>query len=285
MLGPGVPGYFRNVKCAPEKLFVEGWGNDKKPGELKILAEGFHSSINKPFVAVVREAKTYSALAKLAGSLPNLDEEFFKSNAVLAAFLGERNTGGYGVEINREANGKIRVAEKKPGKGVMVPEMITAPFKIVAVEGGAGLPVLLALDETWRQEMQSYRVTAGKFDAGGGFAGITEHFGIGGDLRVMRAQRLVTFAFDIHSTGSERSRSLVEFATGEIKSDRQITINKMSADSLVNSPNSGLQATGAFTIGEQKFSLTFTSLPSYVTDAYLGTGSIEAEAVVSKPKI
>ena len=119
---------------------------------------------------------------------------------------------------------------------------------------------------------------------GGGFAGITEHFGVGGDVRVMREQRLVTFAFDIYSTGSERKRSLVEFATGEIKSDRQITIHKMSADSLINSPNSGLQATGAFTIGDKKLSLIFTSLPSYVADAYLGTGGIEAEAAVSAPK-
>jgi hypothetical protein len=279
-----VLGYFRNVRFADEKPVVTVQDNDRKPGEIKVLAEGSHSRITNPFVAVVRDAETHAALLKLDGNLPKLDEEFFKSNTIVAVFLGERNTGGYSVEITREGTGGIRVAEKVPGKGVMVPQMITSPFKIVAVERGASLPVLLALDDTWRQEMQSYRVTAGKFGAGGGFAAITEHFGVEGEVRVIREQRLLTFSFDIYSSGSERKRSLVEFATGEIKGSTQITIHKMSAGSLLNSPNSGLQATGAFTIGDKKLSLTFTSLPSYISDAYGGAGSIEAEAAVSAPK-
>ena len=282
--GTEMPGYFRNVRLTDEKLFVEAQDNEKKPGELKILAEGFHSSITNPFVAVVRDAETYSLLTELAGGLPKLDDEFFKSNAVVAAFLGERNTGGYSVEITRRGSGGIRVSEKVPGKGVMVPQMITAPFKIVAVEGGASLPVLLALDDKWRQEMQTYRVTAGKFGSGGGFTGITEHFDVGGEVSVMHGRRLVTFAFDIYSSGSERKRSLVECATGEVTSDRHITIHKMCADSFVNSPNGGLQATGAFTIGARKLYLNFASLPSYISDGYGGTGNIEAEAAFSAPK-
>ena len=35
-----------------------------QPGGIKVLAEGFHSKITKPFVAVVRDVETYAALRK-----------------------------------------------------------------------------------------------------------------------------------------------------------------------------------------------------------------------------
>src|SRR5712692_7071017 len=54
--------------------------------ELRVLAEGFHSSIIHPFVAVVRDAQTYAALVKLDGNLPKLDADFFKTNTVIAAY-------------------------------------------------------------------------------------------------------------------------------------------------------------------------------------------------------
>src|SRR5947207_14713893 len=37
--------------------------------DLKILAEGFHSSINEPFIAVIRDAETYDGLPNIEGSL------------------------------------------------------------------------------------------------------------------------------------------------------------------------------------------------------------------------
>src|SRR5712692_2369133 len=102
------------------------------PSEPKVLAEGFHSSITRPFVGVVRDFETYEALVTLDGNLPRLDEEFFKTNIVVAAFLGERNTGGYSVEITR-GEGRIYVVERVPAKGVMVAQMITSPYKIVSL--------------------------------------------------------------------------------------------------------------------------------------------------------
>src|SRR5439155_21782063 len=73
---------------------------------IKVLAEGFHSSITNPFIAVVRDAGTYAELMKLDNTLPKLDAEFFNSNAVIAAYLGTRNTGGYSVEISFGASGR-----------------------------------------------------------------------------------------------------------------------------------------------------------------------------------
>src|SRR5207245_2449958 len=106
--GGGASGFRakRNIATAPTETKMK-----EDYSEPKTLAEGFHSSITHPFVAVVRDTKTYAALVKLDGNLPQLEEEFFKSNIAIAAFLGERNTGGYRVEVTREANGAIRIAE------------------------------------------------------------------------------------------------------------------------------------------------------------------------------
>src|SRR5437660_8584535 len=90
---------------------------DLASGELKVLAEGFHSSITDAFVAVIRDEETYSELVKIEPSLPNLGGDFFESHVVIAAFLGQRNTGGYSVEITRHS-GRLLIGDKVPGKGV-----------------------------------------------------------------------------------------------------------------------------------------------------------------------
>jgi hypothetical protein len=259
--------------------------------ELKILAEGFHSSITHSFVAVLRDAETYSTLTKLDASLPKLNEEFFKTHIVIAAFLGERNTGGYGIQITRESAGGfdsqpksfIRVAEVSPGKGMMVPQVITSPFKVVSIEVKPTDNVLLALDETWRKTSQPYRVTRGSFTMSGGFAGVTDQFEVGGNVHVAREGNLATFAFMILRPGAGAQHSLSDFTTGVVTADGQVTINKMSAGSFVKPPNGGLSAIGAFTADQDTLSLRFSSLPFMVADGYAGSGTIEAVKVTPEP--
>ena len=249
--------------------------NDRRAIEIKGLAEGFHSRVNDPFLAVVRDADTYAELGEWAGDLPSLGSDFFKSNAVVAAFLGQRNTGGYSVQITRGGNGEVRIDEKKPGKGVMVTQMITAPFKVVSVSLDSVSPVLLSLDSPWRQKLQTYRVTRGTFTMSGGFAGSTERFALEGEMRLMREANFVTVAFQMLSSGLEKRRSLVGVETGTVGPKGEVTMRRMSADSLVNSPSSGLKATGSFV--DRRLLLTFASLPSYVADGYSGMGTVEAE--------
>jgi len=243
---------------------------------IKVLAEGFHSSVTHPFVAVVRDPETYTELLKLDANLPKLDSVFFRSNAVVAAFLGERNTGGYGVEVVQSAVG-VRVLEKKPAKGVMVPQMITSPFKVIALEGVSNSPVWLALDDTWRKSLPLYRITSGRFSMSGGFAGASEKFGLQGAIRVIREGDVATFEFRLAGGEGMKKRALNEYATGSVAGDGTITLNKMSADSLINKPNSGLKATGALSRKDNKLSLTFISLPLMIADGYTGQGKIEAD--------
>jgi hypothetical protein len=253
-------------------------GQNYQPADIKVLAEGFHSKITKPFVAVVRDAETYAALTRLDENLPKLDADFFKENVVVAAFLGERNTGGYSVEIRPNAI-EISVLEKKPGKGVMVPQMITSPFTIAALKGATNAAVRLNLfaDDAWRQSIQFYRVTSGRFKMSGGFAGTSEGFGLQGPIGVMRAGNLATFWFRIIGSETKKRRLLMECSTGLIDSDGNVKINRMSADSLIDPPNSGLAGTATFSEEGRKFALIMISRPSLIADGYSGQGTIEAE--------
>ena len=246
-----------------------------KESELKVLAEGAQSAIKNPFAALVRDADTFAALTNLDGNLPKLDDEFFKTKVVVAAFLGERNTGGYGVQISREA-AEIRVMEKKPGKGMMVTQMITSPFKIVAVEGVSNPPVWLALDDAWQSRISFFHVTNAKFTMSGGIAGTREEFGLGGAIGVLRAGNLATLQFRLIAPASTKRRALIEHATGVVGSDNNIKVSRMSADSLIDPPNTGLQADGMFSDGDKKLLLNLLSRPSMIADGYSGRGSIEA---------
>jgi hypothetical protein len=253
-------------------------GQNYQPGDIKVLVEGYHSKITKPFVAVARDAETYAALIALDENLPKLDADFFKENVAVAAFLGERNTGGYSVEIRANAI-EILVLEKKPGKGVMVPQMITSPFQIVALKGATNSAVRLNLfaDDSWRPAIPSYRVTSGRFKMSGGFAGTSEEFGLEGPIGVMRASNLATFWFRIVGSETKKRRLLMECATGLTDSDGNVKINRMSADSLVDPLNSGLAGTVTFSEEGRKFALIMISRPSMVADGYSGQGTIEAE--------
>src|SRR2546422_1463976 len=87
---------------------------DTANGDIKVLAEGSHSEVTSPFLAVVRDEQLYARLRKLATGLPELQEDFFKGQAVIAAFMGERNTGGYRVAIRRSADDSIQLAAMSP---------------------------------------------------------------------------------------------------------------------------------------------------------------------------
>jgi hypothetical protein len=246
-----------------------------QPGAIKVLAEGYHSKITKPFVAVIRDIETYAALSRLDENLPKLDSDFFKEKAVLAAFLGERNTGGYSVEITPSPI-DVNVLEKKPGKGVMVPQMITSPFKIVALEGGSSEAVRLMLDEAWRNQMQPFDVQSGTFSMSGGFAGMSDAFQLQGVIGLMRQGKLATFWFHLVGSGGKKRRLLMECATGQKDGEKGIQINRMSADSLVDPPHNGLAGRVTFSEEGGKLTLSLLSRTGLIADGYSGGGTIVA---------
>lgn len=252
-------------------------------GEIKVLAEGAYGKITAAFVAVARDAETYAAVRELVGNLPQLNADFFQKNLVVAAFLGQRNTGGYGVEITRTANNRLRVSSRTPPKGAMTTQALTAPFKIVSAPLDETRPLSVEIDAAWNSETRPYRVASGEFTTGGGFAGRFEKLQLSGEIRVIRLGPLATLVFDVKGTGGAKARLLMDAATGKVAANGQLGGAVADPGSLVDVPRSALAVKGGFTANEDKLSLTFESLPSNVSDGYGGQGKLEATATAPPP--
>jgi hypothetical protein len=251
--------------------------------EIKELAGGAYGKIQDSFVAVARDAETYAALREMVEGLPQVNEELFKTHQVVAAFLGQRMTGGYRVRITRAAANRLLVSYTSPPSGSMTTQALTAPFSIVMVAAGDDHPLAIELDAAWKNEMRPYRVTSGEFKTGGGFGGRFENIQLTGELRASRLGKLATFVFDLKSAGGAKARSLQDAATGVVSEGGSIGGAIVDAGTLVDSPRSALAVKGSFAENEAKLSLAFDSLPSNVSDGYTGQGKLEAAATAPAP--
>ncbi|MDQ1523889.1 MAG: hypothetical protein QOE47_1813 [Pyrinomonadaceae bacterium] len=267
----------------------EGEGNleTKVSGEIKELAAGGYSSVRDAFVFVARDAQTYATLRQWHEQLPPLGADFFKANAVVAAYLGQRSSGGYGVQFTRgdAAGGNVlRVSEKSPGKNAITTMALTYAFRIVSVPVKDDRPLVLALDAAWQEAARPYKVGAGEFTRMGGFAGRPERSKLAGELRIMRQAQLATVFFALEGTSAEGKHALQDVATGTVTPEGALTLARVDPGSFVPPPRHPLRARGQFAEGENKLSLTFEVLEAKVNDGYGGQGKLEATATAPPPK-
>ena len=242
---------------------------------LKVLAQGQYGQVERAFIVVARDAETYAALRELIKELPEQGPNFFKSNAVLAAFLGERSSGGFSVIVNLMAGGSIRIDESKPPRDAMTTQAITMPYMAVAVPLAEQQEKLqLDVGEAWRTSLRPFRVTSGEFTMTGGIAGRVEKFGIAGDLNVMREGRLATLIFNLTSTNATKARALKEAASGLVQSDGSLVIGRLGVGTFVDPPADALSAKGRLT--DTTLSLSFERIPGIVADGFNGSGKLEA---------
>lgn len=246
--------------------------------DIKILRQGSYTLVSEAFVAVARDAETYQELRRLDDNLPILDAGDFNGTAVVAAFLGQRRTGGYGVQITRGANGAVRISEKRPPQGAMTTQALTAPYKIVSVPIENERSLQLDLDPAWRASQRPYKITSGDFTMSGGFAGQSENMRLEGGFSTMRHAALATFIFDVKGAGGTKPRELKEVSTGIVRDGGALGLARFNAGSLVEPPANLLKAKGEFTAGENELTLELESLPSTVADGYRGTGRLAAKA-------
>jgi hypothetical protein len=250
-------------------------------GDIKILTQGQHASVSESFVAVARDVETYKELRRLDEKLPELGADAFKKAAVVAVFLGQRNSGGFGVEIKRMADGDVRISEATPPPGSMTTQALTTPYKIVSV------PVdsehRLKLDKTWRDSMRPYKISSGEFTMSGGFAGRSENMRLEGGFSVMRYANLATFIFDLKGTSATKARVLKEAATGIVQAGGGLHLARFNAGTLVEPPSNLLEAKGQASKDESEWTLAFESLPSTVADGFQGRGHLTATATGPPP--
>jgi len=251
--------------------------------DIKILRQGAYTLVSEAFVAVARDAETYQELRRLDDNLPILDADDFNGTAVVAAFLGKRRTGGYGVEITRSADGALHISETRPPQGAMTTQALTSPYKIVSVSIENERSLLLDLDPNWKASQRPYNITSGEFTMSGGFAGQRENLRLQGGFNTMRHATLATFIFDVKGTGGTKPRELKEVATAIVQDGGAVSLARFNAGSLVEPPANLLKAKGQFNADENELTLEFESLPSTVADGYKGTGRLAAKATGPAP--
>lgn len=90
---------------------------------------------------LIQTYKTYSELIKRL-ELEEVEDEYFfdidfSNQSILVVYLGERNTGGYSIDVSNiywnKNNLVVETSETKPQKGEMVTMAITNPYCIVKI--------------------------------------------------------------------------------------------------------------------------------------------------------
>lgn len=261
-----------NMKDKPRPTQTKPVSDASPQEEFKVLAAGQQSGVEEPFVFVARTPETFARLAAMAENLPAASEIDFRQTAVVAAFAGTKPTGGFSVNVRR-AGEKISVATKAPGKGMMVTQIMTSPFKIVLVPVENDDPVLMEVAAEWTNKMQSFQLSKGNFEFTGGIAGIRKTFATKGTLKVLTHAELATFIFDLNGSGAEKNRRLAGVASGTINAGN-IILERVDAGTFVDNPHPPLKASGR--MNEKTITLNFESHTSMIADGFTGRGTLAA---------
>ena len=244
-------------------------------GNIKVIAEDAYGTIETPFVFVARSKETYVQLQMLIENLPPASEINFSKMAVIAAFAGTKNTGGYSVSIRQTMN-KIMVEVIEPPKDAMTTDALTMPFQValVPIEEEKSLP--LEVSANWKSAEQTYKITSGEFESSGGFAGMLKKFSAEGTIGVLSFGDYATLIFNLSGKGANRNMQLTETASGEMK-EGKINLARLDAGSFSEGPKPPLKVSG--TLAGDKLSLMFEPLPTNVADGFQASGKIEAAKI------
>lgn len=108
------------------------------------LDKGFSSGLRERKFVVIKTANEWKELwsSHMSGSIPSkaLPSVDFQTEMIVAVFLGEKMTGGYGVEITKieESRQKrilsVTIRESKPPADAMLTQALTQPFHIVKLK-------------------------------------------------------------------------------------------------------------------------------------------------------
>jgi len=142
------------MACTPKANTGGTTGSSTEPEGTKLYFQTVDqramSGINNAEDHVISDDKEWSGLwARIHNNVtpvPNMPQMNFSREQVLAVFMGQKNTGGFGIEIKRVIDtGKQIVAmveETTPPEGGIVTMAITQPYHVVKIENPEGKPVV-----------------------------------------------------------------------------------------------------------------------------------------------
>jgi hypothetical protein len=242
--------------------------------EGKTLAEGTDSNIRKPFVFVARTAEDYGRIKGLVDGFSSDIEIDFQKQAVIAAFAGMKNTGGYSIQI-AELNGRTDIVLKSPPKDAMVTQAINYPYKVAVINVQEEDSLNVAVSDDFQNEMTTYTVSSGSFEFEGGFINRQTKFDVVGTIGVMKHEGLATFLYQLKGTDNEKGRLLFEMASGRLSADSG-DINRLEAGGFIDKPHPPLNVSVSF--AGNKLSMKFEpgKRDYVVNDGFVGRGSLTA---------
>ncbi|MEO6394209.1 MAG: protease complex subunit PrcB family protein [Pyrinomonadaceae bacterium] len=245
--------------------------------DVKVVVEGQRAGFEKPFVAVAYDRDTYESFRKLSTQVPDVPDDTFKTRAVIAVFLGQRPTGGYGVKIAPAAGRGYSVTETKPAPHSMVAQVLSSPFKVVSVPRTEGQPLSIQFGPSLTAGAAKYRLTTGEFTDTGGIAGRQIKSRLAGTIQVMQHDSWITFLFDLNTTGIKSTGAMKTVATGMSFMDGKFVLAQVDPGTLIERPYTALSAEG--TMANGNLSVNFESLPPMVADGFQGKGSLGARLI------
>ncbi len=245
---------------------------DTAKTEYKILLEGAQSKVEMPFIFIVRDAETYAEMRGLVEGLPASSTIDFNQAAVVAAFAGTRNTGGWAVAVKPSAD-KIIIDVNAPDKGDMTAQIITYPFQVALVPVAENQPLNIEPAAIWTNELKNYRVTKGNFQYSGGITGRSKKFNAAGTVGVLSYGDHLTYFFNLAGKENESQRKLTEMVSGVAKNG-SVEFTRLDAGTFSEMPHPALKVKGTATA--DKLALVFEPLPTNIADGFAARGKLEA---------
>jgi len=181
---------------------------------------GQHSRLTESFIFVVRDSENYSRLRQIINDLPPSPPGSFESTAYVAVFLGQRRTSGFNIELSADQNGMLMVSETKPPPGAMLKMVLSAPFKVFAISVQPNEPLPLLVDETWKRQLLSYRLTKVE----GRLA--TDRSRLEGSVQLMRSGSYLTCFFNLAS--ADAKSPVNDVSSAEVDSNGEFLLSPIS---------------------------------------------------------
>ena len=101
-----------------------------------VLVKNSNSEVQDKNYFVIKNEQEYLELQSKFKELRNAQVNF-STDYIIAVFQGQKNTGGYGISINKIVDEgesmAVYVQESSPGGGCMVTMALTSPYSIVKI--------------------------------------------------------------------------------------------------------------------------------------------------------
>jgi hypothetical protein len=107
--------------------------------QFETLAKGNYSGVDQQRFQTIRDQQTWQRIWRQTfarkSPMPKLPKVDFSQYIVMALFLGQKRTGGYGLQVRRiDSHPKsmvVHISLISPGKGCASTQALTQPYQII----------------------------------------------------------------------------------------------------------------------------------------------------------